>query len=303
MPLDPGLAGLLTVLEDPSRPAMHEGTPDQARDAFRALSRIAVAEEGPVEVGSVEDREVAGRPARVYRPVGPEPRPTVLFLHGGGFVVGGLDTHDSSCRRLCRDVDTVVVAVDYRLAPEHPFPAAVEDSVAAARHLQQHLAELGGTDRLGVAGDSAGGNLAAVVSQRVPGLTAQLLVYPATDAFGEHGSRSENGARYFLDLPTMAWFLGHYLTDVELAERDGRLSPVHGDLAGLPPAVVATAEFDPLRDEGEAYAAALREAGGEVDLVRYDGLIHGFLDMGAFSPAAATAVSDVHARFRALLHR
>jgi acetyl esterase len=228
-----------------------------------------------------------------------------VFFHGGGFVIGDLDTHDQACRRLCRDARTVVLSVDYRLAPEHPFPAGVEDALAAVRWAADHLDELGGSDRLGVGGDSAGGNLAAVVSQAMPELvTAQLLVYPAVDMAGDYPSRVENARGYFLDVEMMEWFFAHYVTDVAgIDPQDPRLSPLHAtSLEGQPPAVVVTAELDPLRDEGEAYAEKLSAAGVEVVVKRYDGLIHGFLDM-TFSPAAEAAVAESVDRFAELLHR
>ena len=304
MPLDPATRALLDYVEQAGHPPMHQGTPADARRGFRAMTCDTAPPQAVVAVGSVEQVEVAGRPARVYRPSAPGPHPTVLHLHGGGFVVGDLDTHDQACRRLANDADAVVVAVDYRLAPEHRFPAAVDDSLAAAGWVADRLGEFGGGEAVGVAGDSAGANLAAVVAQAMPDrVHAQLLTYPSVDMFGDYPSRAENAEGYFLDLPTMAWFAGRYLEGVEVDPRDPRHSPLHGTLAGQPPAVVATAEFDPLRDEGEAYAAALREAGVEVDLVRYDGLVHGFLEMGAWSPAAAAAVADMNARFKTLLHR
>ena len=170
-------------------------------------------------MASVEEVAVPGPAgdlaARVYRPEESGPVPTVVLFHGGGWVVGDLDTHDNAARSICRDARAVVVSVDYRLAPEAPFPAAVDDAVAATAWVAAHLADLGGDDRLAVAGDSAGGNLAAVVAQHArdtggPAIAAQLLVYPAVDVLGEYPSRAENGTGYFLDLPTMAWFMGHY---------------------------------------------------------------------------------------------
>jgi acetyl esterase len=243
------------------------------------------------------------RPARIYRPEGDGPWPTTVYLHGGGFVIGDLDTHDQLCRRLCRDAGTVVVSVDYRLAPEHPFPAGLEDALAATRWAADHLDDLGGTDRLAVGGDSAGGNLAAVVAQRMPDrLAAQLLLYPATDMGGEYPSREENAEGYFLDAPTMLWFLQQYVGSVtDLDEGDPRLSPLLGDLTGVATALVVTAEFDPLRDEGNEYAARLEAAGVPVDHVTYPGLIHGFMEMVPWSPAAAAAVDDVIARIGKLL--
>lgn len=301
--LDPQLAALLDFLDGSGYPPMEEGSPEDGRAGFRAMTVGLVQPEAVVPVGSVEDAEVAGRPVRVYRPEDDAPTATVLFIHGGGFVIGDLDTHDQCCRRLVRDTGAVVVSVDYRLAPEHPFPAAVDDSLAVARAVGERLADYGGTERYGVAGDSAGGNLCAVVAQELRDVvTAQLLVYPATHVLGDYPSRTDNAEGYFLTRPMMEWFMTHYALGVEGIDlEDVRLSPVGGDLAGLPPAVVVTAELDPLRDEGEAYAAALAEAGVRVDQVRYDGMIHGFLDMGLASEAAAAAVEDLHRRFAVIL--
>ncbi len=308
MPVDPHIAGLLQLIADSGYPPMHEGSPEDARKAFRAMTSDLVTDQTRLPIGSVEERRVpAGdgeQDARVYRPQGAEgPRPTVLYLHGGGFVIGDLDTHDQTCRRVARDCDAVVVAVDYRLAPEHPFPAAVEDCVAAARWVADHLDELGGGDVLGVAGDSAGGNLAAVVAQAMPErVDAQLLLYPATDAVGDHPSREENAEGYFLELATMEWFFAHYAGSAEVAgEPDPRHSPLHADLTGQPPAVVAVAGFDPLRDEGLAYARKLEAAGVPVEVLRFDSMIHGFVDM-AFSPGADEAIGAILARFKDLLH-
>jgi acetyl esterase len=310
MPLDPHISGLLDLIAGSGYPPMHEGTPDDGRKALRAMSCDLVKPEDVIEVGEVRELTVPGaagqRPARLYRPVGAGPWPTTVFLHGGGFVIGDLDTHDQVCRRMCRDAETVVLSVDYRLAPEHPFPAGLEDALAATRWAREHLDELGGDDRLAVGGDSAGGNLSAVVAQAMPDdLTAQLLIYPAVDVLGEYDSRVDNATGYFLEMSMMEWFFLHYTTDVEgVPADDPRLSPLHASsLAGLPPAVVVTAEFDPLRDEGEAYADRLAAEGVTVERARYDGLIHGFVDMAAMSPAAETAVADTVERFRRLLHR
>ena len=308
MPVDPQIAGFLQFVADAGHPPMHEGTPEVARKAFRAMTVAPVTPDQVGPVGDVEDRTVPGadgeRPARVYRPATRGPHPTVVFFHGGGFVIGDLDTHDQTCRRLCADADAVVLSVDYRLAPEHPFPAGVEDAIAAVRWAAAHLAELGGGPRLGVAGDSAGGNLTAVATQALPDLVdVQLLIYPVVDAFGDYPSRAENADGLLLTLADMLWFHGHYSGGVEIARDDVRFSPHRAaDLAGQPPAVVVTAEYDPLRDEGEAYAARLAEAGVLVDLVRYDGLVHGFADMGAVSRAAADAIADLTARFAKFLH-
>ena len=309
MPVDPHIAPLLELLA--TVPPMHEGSPEEARAAFRQLAVGGRQPEHVVRVGAVEDLTLPGPAgdlaARVYRPEQDGAVPTVVLFHGGGWVIGDLDTHDNMARSICRDCEAVVVSVDYRLAPEAPFPAAVEDAVAATRWVASRLADLGGDDRLAVAGDSAGGNLAAVVAQQLrdaggPALVGQLLVYPAVDVTGDYASRWENAEGYFLDLPTMAWFMDHYAADAALHE-DPRISPLrHTDLSGLPPAVVVTAEFDPLRDEGEAYAEALGAAGVPVEVRRFDGMIHGFFDMGAFSPGAQAAVDEACELFAKVLH-
>jgi len=303
MPLDPGTKSLLDFIAAAGYPPMHEGTPETARLALRAMSCDLVKPEDVIPVGSVEATAVAKYlPARVYRPEGSGPWPTLVFLHGGGFVIGDLDTHDQICRRLCAGAETVVVAVDYRLAPEAPYPAAVEDASAAVVWVAEHLADFGGGDLLAVGGDSAGGNLAAIVAQQHRDLVgAQVLIYPATHVLGDYPSRTENAAGYLLDMPMMEWFFAHYGPTVEEVDTPA-VSPLLGDHVGLAPAVLVTAEFDPLRDEGEAYADALAAAGVAVDRARYDGLIHGFLDMAAVSPAVEAALVDLVARTRTLLH-
>ncbi len=215
MAVDPHIKGLLDLIESSGYPPIHESDPQTARTGMRAMTCGMVQPDQVVQVGAVEETTVPGPGgdlvARVYRPGGEGPWPTVLYLHGGGFVVGDLDTHDQVCRRLCRVAPAVVVSLDYRLAPEHPFPAAVDDALAAGRWVSDHLADLGGDDRLGVAGDSAGGNLSALVAQDLRRrLTAQLLIYPAVDVFGDYGSRQENARGYLLEEETMLWFFSHY---------------------------------------------------------------------------------------------
>lgn len=311
MPLDPHLAGLLDMLAAGGAPPMSAGTPEQARAGFRALTVDLRDPASVPEVASVEETTVPGgdgpRPARVYRPALEGPLPTIVMFHGGGFVIGDLDTHEVMARTLANDCAAVVVAVDYRLAPEHPWPAGVEDAIAATRWASSHLDELGGDSRLAVAGDSAGGNLSAVVAQAMRdegiSLAGQLLVYPVTDRGGSYPSHEENGTGYFLDIDTMLWFdqqyVGH-LTDVDV--HDPRLAPLHGDLAGLAPAVLVVAELDPLRDDGLAYAAALADAGVPVEVRTFPGMIHGFFDMGRVSPAAQAAIEETTALFRKVLH-
>jgi len=310
MPLDPHLAAVLESITQAADIKMHEGTPDEARAGYLALSHGSRTPEQIVPVASVEDIEVPGAigklRARVYRPDGQGPFPTIAFFHGGGWVIGDLDTHDNMSRDICRGCGAVVVSVDYRLAPEHPFPAAVDDALAAARWVVEHAADLGGDGTVAVAGDSAGGNLSAVVAQQLHAdgvqLAGQFLIYPAVDHPGAgHPSMTENGTGYFLDQPMMEWFYRHYAGEWGEA-KDARLAPMHAaSLSGLPPAVIVTAEFDPLRDEGEAYGKALRAAGVPVDVKRYAGMIHGFFDMGRWSPAAQSAIAESCMRFGEVL--
>jgi acetyl esterase len=308
MPVDPHIGAMLAILVNMDAPPMHEGTPEAGRAAYLRLTRDVRTPEQVVPVASAEDHAVPGAEgdlrARVYRPEGTGPFPVIAFFHGGGWVIGNLDTHDNMARNLCRSARAVVVSTDYRLAPEDPFPAAADDAVAAARWIAGHLGELGGDERLAVAGDSAGGNLAAVVAQQLTSdgtpLAGQFLIYPAVDAQGAYPSRTENGRGYFLEQDTIDWFLDNYAgssPDI----KDPRLSPLYGDLSGLPPAIIVTAEFDPLRDEGEAYGKALEAAGGRADVCRYAGMIHGFFDMGAFSPAAQAAIEEGCTRFGDLI--
>jgi acetyl esterase len=308
MPVDPHIGAMLAMLGEMGAPPMHEGTPEAGRAAYLQLTQSVRAPEQVIGVASVEDRVVPGAEgdlrARVYRPEGAGPFPVIAFFHGGGWVIGDLDTHDNMARNLCRGARAVVVATDYRLAPEHAFPAAADDAMAAARWIAGHSGELGGDGRLAVAGDSAGGNLAAVVAQQLTSdgtpLAGQLLIYPSVDARGGYPSRAENAKGYLLEQDSIDWFLGHYAggwPDV----KDPRLSPLYGDLSGLPPAIIVTAEFDPLRDEGEAYGKAMEAAGARADVHRYAGMIHGFFDLGAVSPAAQAATDESCARFGDLI--
>jgi acetyl esterase len=218
---------------------------------------------------------------RIYTPQGAGPFPVFVNFHGGGWVIGDLDTADAVCRGICREAGCVVVSVDYRLAPEHPFPAAVEDAFAATAWAAGNMAALQGNGRLAVGGESSGGNLAAVVCQQArdaggPDIAFQLLAYPVVDCQFDRASYEENGQGYLLELDTMRWFWDHYCPAAE-ARQAPNASPLRADdLTNLPPALVVTAEFDPLRDEGEAYAQALKAAGGMVTAIRYDGLVHDF---------------------------
>lgn len=282
----------------------------------------AIPELGPPpEVGRVEDRVIEGAtgdpmairitwPAEVPARSGPVPgRPVVVYLHGGGWVLCGLDTHDHLVRELANAVDAVVVAVDYRLAPEHPFPAAVEDAWVAIHYVAEHAAELGGDPgRLAVAGDSAGGNLAAVMALRCrdeagPPLAFQLLICPVTDADLDRASYHQPEEFQFLTRAHMEWYWERYVDDPDL-RRDPWCAPLRaGDLSGLPPAYVATAEHDPLRDEGLAYAERLAEAGCTVEHRCFEGLAHGFSNVSDFLPAAKEANDAIFAATRRALWR
>ncbi len=309
VPLDPQIAGLLALMETNGAPPLSQGTPEQARAGFRMLS-VGMRDPATLApVRSTEDVLPGGIPARIYRPEVDGTVPTVVFLHGGGFVIGDLETHDDHARLISAEVGAVVLSVDYRLAPEHPWPAGLEDCIAATRWALTHIDELGGDSaRVGIGGDSAGGNLSAAVALELrgdegPHLAALLLIYPGTDFEDEasHPSREENAKGYLLTVDDMLWF-GEQYVPKGADRRDPRLSVLHApDLSGLPPAVVATAEYDPLRDEGEAFADALENAGVKVVRHRYDGLIHGFFGLGVLSPAAAAAVRELCADFKQLL--
>jgi acetyl esterase len=307
MPLDPELAVVVDAAN--ALPAMVP-TRDQVA-LLREQSRQGALAYGPgPEVGSVEDRTVPGPrgevAVRVYTPVG-DPIGVLVFFHGSGFVIYDLDSHDKECRLLANGAGVVVVSVDYALAPELPFPAAVDDCLAATRWVSAHRAELG-VDGLPVAvgGDSAGGNLAAVVSARLRGdadteIGAQLLVYPVTDLAHEAPSYAENGQGYLLSATIMEFFIDCYTPDA--GDRlDPRASPLlDDDLSGLPPTLVVTAEYDPLRDEGGAYARELEAAGVDVTLLCYDGAVHGFWQMTTISALARDAMDRCCAFLRASL--
>jgi acetyl esterase len=264
---------------------------------------------GPVaEVARLEERRIAG-PAgeigmRLYAPDAPGPLPALVFFHGGGFVIGSLDSHDGVCRELANAARCAVVSVDYRLAPEHKFPAAPEDCFAATRWVAANARALGlDPARLAVGGDSAGGCLAAVAAQLCrerggPALRFQLLVYPVTDCRFDTPSYRENAEGYLLTRSLMQWFWNHYLQDP--AEGESPLaSPLRAEkLDGLPPALVLTAEYDPLRDEGEAYARRLERAGVPTTLTRYDGMFHGFFGMGAAIDRSRDAIAEAARHLR-----
>ena len=282
MPVDPQIQILLGARA--ALPPMHTLSVADARlqMAARAIPGLRIP-----EVASVVNRDMPGPggplPLRIYTPEGPGPFPLMVFFHGSGFVVCSLDTHDAMCRNLCVGTGSVVVSVDYRLAPEHKFPAAPDDCLAATRWVVANAAALrGDTTRVIVAGDSAGGNLAAVTALRCrdeggPALAGQLLIYPVTD-YHTPGTPSyaENADGYGLTRAGMEWFWNHYLTDPSHGTHPHAAPLRAPSLAGLPPAYVTTAEYDPLRDEGEYYGEALRAAGVPTRIKRWDGVNHGF---------------------------
>lgn len=251
--------------------------------------------------------------ARRYRPAGSTAgaaHPVLVFYHGGGFVVGDLDTHDAICRLTCRDAEVVVLSVDYRLAPEHPAPAALHDAYAAFRWAYDHAAELGGLPgHVAVGGDSAGGNLAAAVAMRArddggPAPILQWLLYPVTDVAAQTRSRTLYADGYLLTKHDIDWFTDQYVGRSQLDPSDPRVSPLRAaDFSGLPPALIAVAGFDPLHDEGDQFATALRDAGVVVDLRRMRSLTHGFVNLFPLGGGSATATTELISALRAHLSR
>ena len=283
-------------------------SPMEAR--ARARTESVVVGGPTLPLPQVEDLTIPGPAgplgARLYLPArrGSAPPPLIVFYHGGGWVVGDLETHDSACRFLALNAGCVILAIDYRLAPEHPFPAAVEDSVDAFRWASAEAAELGADPRrVAVCGDSAGGDLAAVVSLLTrdddgPKPAMQALLYPVTDAIGGQESRSVFADGFLLTAADMSWFEDHYLQGAN-ADTDPRASVLRtDDLRGLPPAYICTAGMDPLRDEGEAYAERLREAGNQVALRRHPGLVHTFANMTGISRTARAAMHELAGALR-----
>ena len=279
MALHPQAQAVLDAMAALGDPPIHEDTPADAR--ARREARIRPPTE---EIHERRDVDAGGVPARLYRPSDATGLGLLVFFHGGGWVLGSLNGHDNVCRALANRSGAAVLSIDYRLAPEHPFPAALEDAVTATRWAHQHAEALGADpDRLAIGGDSSGANLAAVVAQlAVVPLRFQVLVYPVTDARCGASSYDEHADGYLLTTKGMTWFVDHYLAGGEGTPDDPRVSPLLADLtlvAATPPAWVATAEYDPLRDDGLLYADRLREAGVEVSLIHYDGMMHGFVSM------------------------
>ncbi len=306
MPLDPQARLVLDALSAVTMPDPWTIEPAVFRAQVREM-RVAAPLE---EIGAVEDRRFSGPGGelalRSYTPLerGAGALPVLVFFHGGGFVIGDLDSHDGTCRALANAARCAVVAVDYRLAPEAKFPAAAEDCYAATCWVAENAAALGvDAVRIAVGGDSAGGNLAAVTAllardRRGPRLAHQLLIYPVIDCAFDTPSYRENAEGYFLTREMMRWFWHHYLEKPDQAA-DPTASPIRAaTLAGVAPATVITAEYDPLRDEGEAYASRLAQAGVAATLTRYDGVIHGFFGMGNAIDKAKLAVAQAARELR-----
>jgi acetyl esterase len=308
--LHPKARVLLDLMEQKGIPPTHTLTPEEARRFYR--DRRMITQPEPPEVAEAQELQADGPhgaiPLRLYRPLLPAaprgPLPVLVYYHGGGWVIGDLDTHDTLCRQLANGSGCAVVSVDYRLAPEHRFPAAVDDCIAATYWVARHAAKLGlDASRLAVGGDSAGGNLAAVVSlaARDNGdlpIAFQLLIYPATDMRRGAPSHTSNGQGYLLTSDTIAYFHDHYIIDAA-QDLDWRASPeLHRDLSRLPPALVLTAGYDPLRDEGLIYAQRLTEAGNRATYFCFDRQIHGFITMGRVIDEANAAVALCAAMLR-----
>jgi len=308
--LDPQARALIDLMAERQIPPTHTLPHADARRFYR--ERRAITQPDPPAVGAVRDLHAAGPdaviPLRLYEPAqGTWPHPVLVYYHGGGWVIGDLDTHDVICRQLCRDSGWAVLSVDYRLAPEHPFPAAPDDALAAVRWVREHGAAHGlDATRIALGGDSAGGNLAAAtaIAMRNAGdapALLQLLIYPATDMRAVAPSHTHNGQGYVLTADTIAYFRGFY-TPQPAQWEDWRASPLlAADLSHLPPALVLTAGFDPLRDEGRQYADALAAAGVKSQYVCFERQIHGFITMGRVIDEAHTALDLCAAALRRAL--
>lgn len=307
MPLHPTIQAIHdAILNAPNYRPTHEQTPEQAREGYRLLAGAF----GPGDaVAQVEERTIAGPGGalrvRIYRHSLERPSPALLYLHGGGWVIGDLESHDRECRVLCNDGRCTVVAVDYRLAPEHPAPAAVEDAWAALRWLAGAAEELGiNRDHIAIAGDSAGGALAAGTAIRArdaggPKLAAQLLLYPAVAThIGAFPSHATNANAPFLSRDLMRWFRGQYHGSHDKVLTDPLLAPILANAHGLPPTLLITAEYDPLHDEGVAYADKLAAAGVPVRHVDLAGMAHGFLHLFSILEEGKRALAEMSAMLR-----
>ena len=305
MTLHPQAEFLIEAASQAQLPPIEELSPEDARGFYNARSSELPANP---KVGEVSERTIPGPDGeitiRIYRPVdvGPaspagDQTPALMFFHGGGWVIGTIDTHDTVCRALTEATSATVVSVDYRLAPEHLFPAAPDDCTAATKWVGENGAEIGVDGaRLALCGDSAGGNLAAVVAVDCvdgPRISAQALVYPVTHATREKtGSLHDNAEGYLLTANALDWFYDHYVPD-HAQRKDPRCSPLLGDFTDVPPTIDITAEYDPLRDEGEDYADAVAESGTEVEYIQFDGLVHTFFTQVGVMDASQSAVDKI----------
>lgn len=310
MTINPDAAKVVELIIASGRPPYPTIGHLAAREIFVA-SRV-ILQPDPSPVAEVRDLAATGPagliPLRLYRGKGTDtksPQPTLIYYHGGGWVLGNLDSHDGVCRDIANAAQCTVISVDYRLAPEAKFPAAADDSIAAAQWIHDNAAGLGvDRTRLAVGGDSAGGNLSAVVALHArdnggPKLKLQVLIYPSADMSSVYPSYEEFAEQLPLTRTTMDWFVDLYLGNRSEDAKDWRASPLHAkSLAGLPPAFVITAAMDPLRDEGEEFARALLKAGVPVEVKRFDGQIHGFLTMGRIVRDSAVAIADISTELR-----
>jgi acetyl esterase len=306
--LDPDAAAVYKAFLEANRPSYENGTPAQAREMYLAARFVSNPE--PPELESARELSIPAPhgsiPARIYTPRTLRKKdglaPCLVFFHGGGWVIGNVDSHDVICRKLAHEGELIVISVDYRLAPEHRFPAAVDDALTATQWVASHARELGiDAARLSVGGDSAGGNLAAVTAlaarAKGPKLASQVLIYPATDFAMNTPSHSEPETSILLTHSVVKWFCNHYLGGADI--NDWRASPARAKLEGLPPAYVLVAGADPLRDEGNEYAERLKQAGVPVTYRYFPGQFHGFFTMGKLLNQANIAASEISAWLKA----
>jgi acetyl esterase len=301
MPIDPVLKAFLDQVASAGGPKTWEMQPREAREAFAGLLQLAGPKDIPIgKIANIAIPATRGEiAARSYAPVAAssEPLPTLVYFHGGGWVIGSIETHDGLCRMIANGSGCRVISVEYGLAPENKFPGPVEDAMSAIEWIEKNAAQLGvDANRLAVGGDSAGGNLAAVVAQIAkakggPKIAFQMLLFPVTQIGDETTSLREYAEGYFLERKTLDWFYAHYLP-VDADRNDPRISPLHAeDVSGLPPAYVMLGGFDPLHDEGMAYAEKLRAAGVSAAVVDYPDMVHVFIYLQAILPQAAEALN------------
>jgi acetyl esterase len=310
--LDPQVEAFLHQMAQQGTPPVHTLTPLQARESRNPVFiKLGGPPESVADVKNLDIPSPAGQiPIRIYTPKGTGPFPVLVFFHGGGFVICNLDTHDSICRSLANGASCIVVSVDYRLAPEHKFPAAVDDAYAATQWVELNADRIkGDPDRIAVGGDSAGGNLSAVVSLMArdkggPSLIYQLLIYPVTDLSSfDTDSHRQHGEGYILTKDGMEYYRDHYV-EHEKELQNPYVSPLLAqEMKGLPPALVITAQFDVLTDEAEAYANRLKEAGVQVKYICFDGMIHAFFSLPTVIDRAKDAIDEASAALRSAFEK